>query len=283
MQSTGVQACTKHYIGNEQEIQRNPSVVDGVQVDAISSNIDDKTMHETYLWPFANAVKAGTSSLMCSYNRINGSYGCQNSKTLNGLLKDELGFQGYVMSDWMATHSGVATIEAGLDMNMPGGTSFTGGEVSSFWGGNLTMAVNNGTVAVERVDDMIHRIMTPYYHLGQDVGFPSVDESTPSLGFSPQSTWKYNFTFGPLVDVRAEHAKLIREMGAAGTVLLKNVNNTLPLKKPKYIGVFGNDAADVTDSIAVGDTDIGTLPVGGGSGTGRFTYVVSPLEAIKSR
>lgn len=55
-------------------------------------------MHETYLWPFANAVHAGSASIMCSYNRINGSYGCQNSKAPNGLLKDELGFQGYVMS-----------------------------------------------------------------------------------------------------------------------------------------------------------------------------------------
>lgn len=55
-------------------------------------------MHELYAWPFANAVKAGVSSVMCSYNRINGSYGCANSKTLNGVLKDELGFQGYGMS-----------------------------------------------------------------------------------------------------------------------------------------------------------------------------------------
>jgi beta-glucosidase len=73
------------------------------------------------LGPFANAVKARAASFMCSYTRINGSYGCQNSKTQNGLLKTELGFQGYVMSDWGATHSGVASIEAGLDMDMPGG------------------------------------------------------------------------------------------------------------------------------------------------------------------
>ena len=74
-------------------------------------------MHEVYLWPFQNAVKSGVSSLMCSYNRINGSYGCSNSKTLNGLLKEDLGFQGYVMSDWEAVHTGVASADAGLDMN----------------------------------------------------------------------------------------------------------------------------------------------------------------------
>jgi beta-glucosidase len=62
---------------NEQEIQRNPSAVNGVTIEAISSNVDDKTMHETYLWPFANAVRAGTSAVMCSYQRINGSYGTQ--------------------------------------------------------------------------------------------------------------------------------------------------------------------------------------------------------------
>jgi beta-glucosidase len=71
-------------------------------------------MHELYLWPFANAVRAGTASIMCSYQRINGSYGCQNSKALNGLLKSELGFQGFVMSDWLAVHAGLASIQAGL-------------------------------------------------------------------------------------------------------------------------------------------------------------------------
>ena len=85
------------YIGNEQETQRNPSENEnGITIEAVSSNIDDRTMHEVYLWPFQNAVKAGAAAFMCSYNRINSSYGCQNSKTLNGLLKEELGFQGYV-------------------------------------------------------------------------------------------------------------------------------------------------------------------------------------------
>ncbi|KAF2686783.1 glycoside hydrolase family 3 protein [Lentithecium fluviatile CBS 122367] len=291
IQSAGVQACTKHYIGNEQEIQRNPSTVNGTTVEAISSNIDDKTMHETYLWPFANAVKAGTASLMCSYNRINGSYGCQNSKALNGLLKEELGFQGYVMSDWTATHSGVASIEAGLDMNMPGGIPFTSAN-PSYWGGNLTTAVSNGTLAIERVDDMILRVMTPYYFLNQDTNYPVVDSSTAPLSFFPRANWVHEFELGPLVDVRAGHAQIIREVGAAGTVLLKNVNNTLPLKEPQNIGVFGNDAADYTvgqyslniaSGIAAGNYDIGTLAVGGGSGTGRFTYIVSPLDAIKAR
>ncbi|CAI6332454.1 unnamed protein product [Periconia digitata] len=291
MQSTGVQACTKHFIGNEQEIMRNPTKVDGQTVEALSANIDDKTMHETYLWPFANALHAGTTSIMCSYQRINGSYGCQNSKTLNGILKQELGFEGWVVSDWMATHSGVASVEAGLDVNMPGGIAFTTDQ-PSYWGANLTTAVNNGTLDINRLDDMVLRIMTPYYLLNQDVDFPKVDGSTVPISFFSEKDWRFNFTLGETVDVRADHHKLIRELGAAGTVLLKNKNNTLPLKKPMNVGVFGNDAADLTAGqyslgqyslLAGGDYEIGTLPAGGGSGAGRYTYVVSPLEAIKAR
>jgi beta-glucosidase len=77
-QDAGVQACAKHWIGNEQEIQRNPTYASGTNQmtsNAISSNIDDRTMHELYMWPFANAVKAKAASFMCSYQRINGSYG----------------------------------------------------------------------------------------------------------------------------------------------------------------------------------------------------------------
>jgi beta-glucosidase len=88
---------------------------------------------------------------------------------------------------------------------------------------------------------------------------------------------------GTLTDMTRSN-RLIRDLGAAGTVLLKNTNSTLPLKDPMTIGVFGNDAADfTTGEYPQNDYDIGTLPVGGGSGTGRFTYVVSPLEAIKTR
>lgn len=89
-------ACTKHFIGNEQEHFRQPSEYDGVELPGYSSNVDDRTMHEMYLWPFADAIRAGTASIMCSYNQINNSYACQNSYTLNHLLKNELGFQGYV-------------------------------------------------------------------------------------------------------------------------------------------------------------------------------------------
>jgi beta-glucosidase len=141
---------------------------------------------------------------------------------------------------------------------------------------------------------MVLRIMTPYYKLGQDANFPPIDGYTANLGFFPGSNFADNFTLGPIVDVRKEeHAKLIRDLGAAGTVLLKNTNGALPLQEPKRIGVFGNDAADVTNgqysltltgtTLSNGDYDIGTLAVGGGSGAGRFTDVVPPLDAIKTK
>ncbi|KAJ6440504.1 glycosyl hydrolase [Purpureocillium lavendulum] len=120
IQEQGVQTSVKHYIANEQETYRTPS--GGGDKEAVSSNVDDKTMHEVYLWPFQDAVKAGTGNVMCSYQRINNSYGCANSKTLNGLLKTELGFQGFVVSDWGAQHTGVAAALAGMDMAMPSGS-----------------------------------------------------------------------------------------------------------------------------------------------------------------
>ncbi|KAH6685809.1 beta-glucosidase [Plectosphaerella plurivora] len=294
LQDAGVQATAKHYILNEQEILRNPVYFPNgtLQYESISSNADDRTMHEHYLWPFANAVHANTASVMCSYQRINGSYGCQNSKVLNGLLKEELGFQGYVMSDWYGVHSGVASIEAGLDMDMPG---WPRGRVvinetqtyNSFFGGNITTGVNNGTIDTERLDDMITRIMTPYYALNQDEGFPSVDPSIVRLNtFALPSTWlrEWNLTGPARRDVRENHGELIRKHAAASTVLLKNENNALPLKAPKSIAVYGNDAGDVTEGpLNQEKFEFGTLAVGGGSGASHFTYLISPLEAIKAR
>jgi beta-glucosidase len=291
-QDAGVQATAKHFIGNEQETQRNPTLdsngMDVIQ-ESVSSNIDDRTMHELYLWPFANAARAQAASFMCSYQRLNGSYTCQNSKALNGLLKEELGFQGYVMSDWGGTHSGVASIESGLDMDMPGGIGLYGmdREAGSFFGKNITSAIKNGTVAESRVDDMIIRIMTPYYWLGQDKNYPEVDPSSADLNtFSPRSTWirEFNLTGERSRDVRGDHAKLIRKLAAEATILLKNEKQALPLKAPKNIAIFGNDAGENTMGAVNQETFIfGNLAAGGGSGTGRFTYLVSPLEAIKSR
>lgn len=151
IQDNGVTACTKHYIAYEQETNRNPltNMTTNVTTQSTSANVDDKTLHELYLWPFADAVRAGTGSIMCSYNRLNNSYACQNSKSLNGILKEELGYQGFVVSDWYGQHGGLASAEAGLDMAMP--------ESDGFWAGGLVTMVNNGSLPVDRLDDMATR------------------------------------------------------------------------------------------------------------------------------
>lgn len=206
--------------------------------------MDDRTLHELYAWPFADAVRAGVGSFMCSYNLVNNSYGCQNSKLMNGVLKAELGFQGFVMSDWQAQHGGVADALAGLDMAMPGDTLFNTGV--AFWGPNLTIAVVNGSIPEWRIDDMAMRIMAAYFKVGLEL-----DEPAPNF-----SSWTRD-TYGKVhqrdpdspveqvnqhVDVQDNHGDLIRSMAARSTVLLKNTNNTLPLNKPKFIAVIGQDA-----------------------------------------
>ncbi|RDW93460.1 beta-glucosidase [Aspergillus mulundensis] len=292
IQDGGVQACAKHFIGNEQETQRQPSEnEDGTKIDSVSSNIDDRTMHELYLWPFQQAVRAGVGSVMCSYNRLNQTYGCQNSKALNGILKIDFGFQGYVMSDWGATHSGVTAVNSGEDMDMPGTPDYP-----LFFHQNLTNAVNNGSVSSDRLDDMLRRVMAPYFHLKQDQDFPPIDPSMKELNsvlFSTPDEYEgqFNYTFGaePNIDVRGNHGASIRRSAAEATVLLKNKHGALPLKDPKRVAVFGNDAGDFTNGMSVwwfngvGNYEYGVMATGGGSGSGLFSYAVSPLDAIKLR
>ena len=102
-----------------------------VAYDSNSGNIfvDDQTLHEVYVAPFDAAVKAGVSSIMCSYNRVNGTFACGNPDTLTKILRDQIGFKGFVTSDWGAVHA-VNFINAGLDMEMPGEPPKKGGGFS---------------------------------------------------------------------------------------------------------------------------------------------------------
>lgn len=242
--------------------------------ESISSNADDRTIHELYAFPFMDALKAGAVSAMCSYQRVNNSYSCQNSKLLNGILKTELGFQGFVTSDWDAQHAGVATANAGMDLVMPDG---------GYWGDNLTEAVKNGSVSETRLDDMVTRILAAWYHIGQDEGYPEAAVHN----YDVQS---------PIVDVRGDHASLIREIGAAGAVLVKNVDNALPLQKPRFLNIYGYDAktpeAPWTNPARYGGgyevnfgwtTFDGTLVTGGGSGSNTPSFLISPFDAIQKR
>ncbi|KUI74295.1 putative beta-glucosidase M [Cytospora mali] len=294
VQGAGVITSTKHFIGNEQESHRMPHE----KAEAVSSNIDDQTMHELYLWPFQDAVRAGSANFMCSYQRINNSYGCANSYTLNGLLKTELGFQGFVVSDWGAQYTGMATALAGLDVAMP--------NAGDFWGPHLKHAVNNGSVAEARLDDMITRLIASWYQLGQDQGFPS-----PGVGIPQDLTAPHT-----IIDARnSSYKSTLLEGAVEGHVLVKNTNGALPLRKPKLLSVFGYSAAQpgqynveppggsvwtfgaepadpltVTEGFAGNLTypypqiaPNGTLFCGGGSGANSAALGSSPMDALQQQ
>lgn len=287
IQSEGVIACSKHYIGNEQEHFRQAPQTGFNITESISANIDDVTLHELYLWPFADAIRAGTGSIMCSYNQINNSYGCQNSYLLNYILKNELGFQGFVMSDWAAQHSGVASALAGLDMTMPGDVTFDSD--TSYWGPNLTIAVLNGTVPQWRLDDACVRIVAAWYYVGRDTAQVPINFDSWSLdtyGYQHPVAMQNLRLVNEHVDVRGNHGQLIRQIGAASTVLLKNTNSALPLTgHEKLTAVFGNDATGNSyGPNGCGDRgcDNGTLAMGWGSGTANFAYLVTPETAIQN-
>ncbi|KAH8807695.1 beta-glucosidase [Xylogone sp. PMI_703] len=291
MQDVGIIASAKHYIGNEQEHFRQVGEANGYGFnisEPLSSQIDDRTLHELYLWPFADAVRAGVGSILATYTQANNSHGSQNSKLLNNILKGELGFQGFVVSDWGGHHSGVSSALAGLDMSMPGDTAFNTGY--TFWGTNLTVAVLNGTVPQWRLDDMAMRIMASYFKVGNTI------EGQPDANFnswtSDTNGFKYAYAKQDYeqvnwhVDVRDDHANIIREVAAKGTVLLKNKNGTLPLNKPKFVAVFGEDAGSSPigpNGFADRGGDEGTLAMGWGSGTSEFPYLISPDSAIQAR
>ncbi|KAL7802569.1 glycoside hydrolase family 3 protein [Trichoderma afarasin] len=289
IQGQGVITSTKHYIGNEQETNRNPEG----NTSSVSSNIDDKTMHEVYLWPFQDAVRAGSGNIMCSYQRVNNSYGCSNSKTLNGLLKTELGFQGFVVSDWGAQHAGVATAESGLDVAMPG--------ASDFWGDHLVEAVKNGSLPESRVTDMATRVIATWYQFNQDTDFPKPGVGMPSNVLDPHT----------IVDGRDPAAAPVLLNGAIeGHVLVKNTKNTLPFKSPRMLSLFGYSAKtpdffnpssnllysqnwisgnEALDSNYVSDNGLATFgkngTMFGGCGSGAITPAlpISPFEALKMR
>ncbi|KAJ9633809.1 hypothetical protein H2199_009222 [Coniosporium tulheliwenetii] len=272
VQSRGVISCTKHFILNEQELNRIPTInAQNEIVESSSSNIDDRTMHELYMWPFADALHAGTASIMCAYERINNSYSCQNSKALNGLLKKELGYQGFVVSDWGAQESGVGSALAGMDMVMPSGLAF--------WGGNLTQAVRNGSVSEARLTDMATRIMAAWYYTNQD----APDHPYPGIGLAPNLLLPHR-----IVDARDPSARPIVLQGAIeGRVLVKNTNNALPLKSPKLLSIYR--------SVICGFFSRGTCPpfapiaqngtfiVGGGSGANNPVYISAPYNAIQEQ
>lgn len=225
---------------------------------------------------------------MCSYNLLNNSQACQNSYLLNHILKEELGFQGYVMSDWQATAAGVPAVLAGLDMTMAGDIRF--GDGHSYFGPNLTIAVLNGTVPQWRLDDMVVRILAGWYLVDGDdsIELPNFQSWTPYTNGAVHAhvgpTWGTGVV-NKHVDVRQKHGELIRQIGAASTVLLKNTKGALPLTNTeKLTAVIGEDAGSNPlgpNGCRNHGCDVGTLGVGWGSGQADFPYLISPDAAIQ--
>lgn len=288
IQSQGVIACAKHMLGNEQEHFRGGSG-GSEQAQTYSSDIDDRTIHELYAWPFAESVRAGVGSLMCAYNRINSTFGCENSKLINGLAKEEWDFKGFMLSDWAGINGGLQSAVGGMDMNMPGFVGYGIGDqnqtdpanaTNSFWGKALVEFVQNGTLPEWRVDDMVTRTMAAFYKMGQDQGYPALNFDYKGVDLPDNEH----------VDVQGDHATIIRTIGGASTVLLKydTTKKTIPIKKaniPSKVAIIGSDAGPAPDGpngCPDKGCDSGTLAVGWGSGQANFPYLIDPLTALQN-
>eukprot|EP00727_Mastigamoeba_balamuthi_P004227 m51a1_g13801 hypothetical protein (1062) ;mRNA; f:364023-367797 len=203
IQSQGIVACDKHFANNNQEEQRL----------SISVTVDEKTQWELYYPHFQAAVDAGVGSIMCSYNKVNGVGACENSKTLSD-LKVKMGFNGFVVSDWWATHSTVDSANGGLDMEMPS---------AQYYGSKLAQAVHDGTVSEERLDDMAARIATALFAAGL---------------FDRRAEGSLD------ADVRSkEHSDLALRLSEASAVLLKN-NGVLPISRKATVALIGKPASE---------------------------------------
>ncbi|MCP8882385.1 glycoside hydrolase family 3 C-terminal domain-containing protein [Devosia sp. XJ19-1] len=203
LQGQGVSATIKHFVGNESEIERT----------TISSEIGERALREIYLIPFEWAVKkAGTWGVMSSYNRLNGTFTSEHNWLLSTVLRQEWGYDGIVMSDWFGSHSTAATVNAGLDLEMPGPARDRGQK--------LVAAVNAGEVSVAMLDQRVLAML----RLMERVG--SLDDHR---------------TFQEHANDRPEHRALIRRAGSEAAVLLKN-DGILPLAGSGKIAVIGPNA-----------------------------------------
>ncbi|KAL9050890.1 MAG: hypothetical protein Q9162_006365 [Coniocarpon cinnabarinum] len=297
MQSSGAVAIGKHYILYEQEHYRQTvewnsyGIADFNITEPYSSNCDDRTFHELYLWPWYDAVKAGAAGIMSSYNQANNTQLSNHNRLQNDILKGELGFQGFIISDDGSQYSGVLSALAGMDATILGdiGPNGIGGFGKSYFGANLTLAVLNGSVPEYRLDDMATRVMAAYFYLGQDQDYPElnfVQGDLDTYGYLYPKDMSDFTQINQHVNVLDDHAATIRTVGSESAVLLKNTDNALPLRGVKQLGIFGEDAGpSVYGPNAASDrgSDNGTLAMGWGSGSANFPYLVSPLEAIAPR
>jgi beta-glucosidase len=255
LQEQGVIGDIKHYALNDQESGRSN----------VNVKIGKRAMRESDLLAFEIGVKdSGVGAVMCSYNLVNGDYACENSYLLNVALKKDFGFQGFVVSDWGATHSTAKAALAGLDMEMPG---------NRFFADALKKAVESSQVPMSRLDDMLHRILRTEFAVGLFDNPP--DRMVPDI-----------FTGFDVAQRVAEQ----------GTVLLKDADGQLPLNASSIqsIAVIGSHA-DV--GVLSGGGSAQVDPPGGNAvpppppppGTppffsrGPVWFPSSPLRAIRAK
>jgi beta-glucosidase len=197
VQEQGVACCVKHLVGNDQETNRH----------SVSAEIDDATLREVYLRPFEAAVRAGAWAIMAAYNRLNGIYATESPWLLSTLLRDEWGWDGVVVSDWYATRTTAAALNAGLDLEMPG--------PSQLRGEKLLKAIGDGEVGEEAVERSARRVLRL---LARTQPTEAVREVT-------------------------SHDALIRNAGARGIVLLRNEHDILPISdQVRTIALIGPGA-----------------------------------------
>ena len=207
VQSRRVGACVKHFVANDQEFERF----------TINVDVDERSLREIYLPPFEAAVKeANVQSVMGAYNFVNGDHACAHPDLLVGVLKDEWGFDGFVVSDWGAIKETVAPARHGLDLEMPG--------PGRWWGkGRLEGAVASGEIEEALLDDKVRRIIGFLEWAGR-LGTPTEHEEVSTE--------------------RPEHRALVRRAGAESMVLVKNEGGLLPLAQEGTIALIGPGVAD---------------------------------------
>ena len=204
IQDKGKGACIKHFVANDQEFERF----------SMSSEVDERTLHEIYLEPFRIAIRNSNPwAVMSAYNRVNGVYACENDHTLNDILKGEWGYKGIVMSDWFGTYDRDVP-SGGLDLEMPGEARWMSEEM-------VKRALDDGPLTEEALDGKVRRLLGVL----EKAGLFDRPELKPERG-----------------EDRPEHRQVIRAAAREAIVLLKN-NGTLPLKKVKSIAVIGPYAA----------------------------------------
>ena len=202
IQSKGVSACPKHFAANSQELRRMAS----------DSVMDERTLREIYLTGFEIAVReAAPKSIMSSYNRINGEYANENKHLLQEILRDEWGFDGFVVSDWGASNDHTAGVAAGSHLEMP----TTGGDSDE----ELIQAVKDGKISEQLVNQRVEELLYAILPLRQ-----AVDKVK-----------------GQPFDKKTHH-QMARKAAEQSIVLLKNENQILPLKKSAKVAVIGDFA-----------------------------------------